>query len=84
MKKEAGEILNNNQYIKDGYTKKQWAEMQKRDAKRAVDCHDAKTNTISCKCGKYGKQQYDNGLKVGIMCDTCFNNMVAKCRERSW
>ena len=37
-----------------------------------------------CKCGAPGKEQFDNGLSVGIHCDKCFQEMVDKCRKRSW
>jgi len=38
----------------------------------------------TCKCGKSGKLQYDNGLSCGIHCDECFEKMVSDCRKRSW
>lgn len=38
-------------------------------------------------CGK-GKidavPRIDNGLPCGVHCDDCFNDMVEKCRSRSW
>jgi len=38
----------------------------------------------TCKCGKPGKLQYDNGLSCGVHCDECFEKMVSDCRKRSW
>jgi len=38
----------------------------------------------TCKCGKPGKLQYDNGLSCGVHCDDCFEKMVSDCRRRSW
>lgn len=37
------------------------------------------------KCGnEEGKKQIENGLSCGILCDGCFEEMVRKCRSRSW
>lgn len=39
----------------------------------------------NCKCGKKAKSHYNSGLYCGNdMCDECFEEMVNKCRERSW
>jgi hypothetical protein len=33
---------------------------------------------------KPGKKRVDNGLVAGIHCDDCWDEMVTRCRSRSW
>ena len=35
-------------------------------------------------CGKPGKPRVDNGLKAGTHCASCWDELVADCRKRSW
>ena len=37
-----------------------------------------------CSCGKEGRERWDNGLAVGVHCDTCYEQMITECRRRSW
>ena len=41
---------------------------------------------VKCQtCGNdKGKPQTDNGLACGTHCNDCFEEMVSKCRSRSW
>lgn len=37
-----------------------------------------------CICGATGEERTDRGLKAGVHCDSCWENMVSDCRKQSW
>lgn len=42
-----------------------------------------KTTCQTCGNDK-GEPREDNGLACGVHCDDCFEEMISKCRSRSW
>lgn len=43
-----------------------------------------KQENVKCKCGKRGNMRYDNGLKCGVHCDKCWEDLLYECKQRCW
>lgn len=48
------------------------------------DPPDFNQHIKKCSCGKPGRDRFDNGLKCGVHCQDCWEEMIYRCRSRSW
>jgi hypothetical protein len=44
--------------------------------------NDKNDNLVPCE--NPGIDRYDNGLYSGVHCDSCWENLLYTCKQRSW